>query len=191
MDIKERAKLYAEGKALEAITSAIEQAYADGYTAGCKDGLDYWDNLWKSKMVNSVEYVDLNLPSGTLWSSHILISEKNTFAHMTYDEAAQLSIPTEEQFKELLDNCETSVILDKSKTPIGVSFIGRNGNIIEVFYDFTIHGKDQWPNSNYRFWLRDNTSTDNERICAYFKESRQFMGDRLPVMLVLSPEQKK
>ena len=191
MDIKERAKQYAEGKAQEAITSVIEQAYADGYTAGCKDGFDYWENLWKSKMVNGVEYVDLKLPSGTLWSSHLLIGDKNTLTHMTYDEAARLNIPTEEQFKELKDNCETSAIFDKNNKQIGITFIGRNGKMIDVFYGFTIHGKDQWPNVNYRFWLRDDTSTGNERICASYKENRSFMGNRLPVMLVLSPEQQK
>ena len=191
MDIKAKAKQYAEGKAQEAITSVIEQAYTDGYTAGYKEGVDNFESLWKNQIVNGVEYVDLKLPSGTLWSSHLLIGDKNTLTHMTYDEAARLNIPTEEQFKELKDNCETSAILDKNKNFIGTTFIGRNGKLIDVLYGFTIHGKDQWPNRNYSFWLRDETSTDNQRICAFFKESRSFMGNRLPVMLVLSPEQQK
>ena len=37
MNIVEKSKQYAQGKALEAMTSAIEKAYADGYNACLKD----------------------------------------------------------------------------------------------------------------------------------------------------------
>lgn len=65
MNIKEKSKLYAEGKALEAISTAIEQAYEAGY----HDGLKHYENERLEAIKDGVEYVDLGLPSGTMWSS--------------------------------------------------------------------------------------------------------------------------
>lgn len=65
MNIKEKSKLYAEEKALEAISTAIEQAYEAGY----HDGLKHCENERLEVIKDGVEYVDLGLPSGTMWSS--------------------------------------------------------------------------------------------------------------------------
>ena len=65
MEIIERGKKYAEGKALSALSSVIEQAYIDGYN----DGLKHLEIEKLEAMKEGVEYVDLDLPSGTLWSS--------------------------------------------------------------------------------------------------------------------------
>ena len=97
MDIKERAKQYAESKALEAITSAIEQAYADGYN----DGLKHRENEELELIKEGVEYVDLGLPSGTLWSSTCIRDKSNIRRQLPYIEASKLSIPTKAQFLEL------------------------------------------------------------------------------------------
>jgi hypothetical protein len=65
MDILEKSKEYAKGKAIDAITAAIEQAYADGY----KDGLEHYENERLDSIVDGIEYKDLNLPTGTRWAS--------------------------------------------------------------------------------------------------------------------------
>ena len=39
MKLEERANKYAEGKALSAISAAIEQAFIDGYNSGYQEGL--------------------------------------------------------------------------------------------------------------------------------------------------------
>jgi hypothetical protein len=54
MNITERSKEYAKGKALDAITAAIEQAYADGYN----DGLKHLENEKLEAIKDGVEYVD-------------------------------------------------------------------------------------------------------------------------------------
>ena len=66
MNILEKADKYADGKANEAITKAIAQAYMDGYRDGYKDReaeipVDFRNN--------KTTYVDLGLPSRTLWST--------------------------------------------------------------------------------------------------------------------------
>ena len=72
MNIKESAKAYAEGKAVDALTAAIEQAYADGYNAGFNDGLASKKDDLPADFDNGVEYVDLGLPSGTKWGADYL-----------------------------------------------------------------------------------------------------------------------
>lgn len=94
MNISEKSKIYAEGKALESITQAIAQAYEDGYRQGYMD--------CEAKMPkdligeDKVEYIDLGLPSGTLWG----ISDK---LGKCYGEVKHLNLPTIDQLKELKD----------------------------------------------------------------------------------------
>ena len=64
MDIIEKAKEYAEEKAIKGINALVEQAYLDGYN----DGLKHHENEKLALIKDGVEYVDLGLPSGTLWS---------------------------------------------------------------------------------------------------------------------------
>lgn len=62
----EKADKYAAGKANKAITNAIAQAYIEGYKAGYKDcEMEIPVDLRDDK----TEYVDLGLPSGTLWAT--------------------------------------------------------------------------------------------------------------------------
>ena len=184
MDILEKSKQYAQGKALEAITSAIEKAYADGYNACLKDLEKETTRLFE----NGVEYVDLQLPSGTLWSSHNLVDKENTLQLLTYGEAEKMSIPDEKQFEELIKYCQIGAVQDNKKEYIATCFYGRNGKHITIYYGSTKSGPHTFPNTNYKFWLKNTTIEDeNNRKCAYYKDSSIFMGDRIPVMLVKSP----
>lgn len=184
MSITEKSQEYAQGKALEAMTSAIEKAFADGYNACLKDLEKETTRLFE----NGVEYVDLQLPSGTLWSSHNLVDKENKLQLLTYGEAEKLSIPDNEQFEELKKYCQIVAVQGNLKNYIGTCFYGRNGKKITIYYGSTIQGPFTNPNSNYRFWLKNTTIEDeNKRKCAYYKDSSIFMGDRIPVMLVKSP----
>lgn len=46
MNISEKSKEYAEGKALNAITTAIEEAYAEGYRTGYREGYQEYFTFW-------------------------------------------------------------------------------------------------------------------------------------------------
>ena len=72
MSIEEKSKEYAKGKALDAMTAAIEQAYADGYN----DGLKHFENEKIERMKDGVDYKDLGLTSKTLWSSHCVMDKE-------------------------------------------------------------------------------------------------------------------
>lgn len=71
----------------------------------------------------SLEYVDLGLPSGTLWKKS---NEGGDYALYTYNEARQFgnNLPTTQQLKELKSICTWSW------TGNGYKVIGPNGNSI-------------------------------------------------------------
>ena len=70
------------------------------------------------------QYVDLGLPSGTLWKD---TNEGGDSARYTYDEAISKfgnKLPTKEQLQELKDNCTWTW------TGSGYIVVGQNGNAI-------------------------------------------------------------
>ena len=78
MELIERAQTYAVQKTDELITKAIEQAYIDGYRDGYKDR----ENEIPVVLTDgNVEYVDLGLPSKTLWSTDY-VKEKDSILYL-------------------------------------------------------------------------------------------------------------
>ena len=65
MVLAEKSEKYAAGKANAAIDKAIAQAYADGYRDGYKAREE---EIPVDLRDNKTEFVDLGLPSGTLWA---------------------------------------------------------------------------------------------------------------------------
>lgn len=61
-----KAKEYAKGKVIEALSQVVTDAYMSGYDAGYQDGID---KVAKDSSLEETEFVDLGLPSGTLWAS--------------------------------------------------------------------------------------------------------------------------
>lgn len=58
------AKKYAEGKINDILNQAIIDAYSAGYNVGYQDG---YKKAEKETILEEMKYVDLGLPSGTLW----------------------------------------------------------------------------------------------------------------------------
>ena len=79
-----------------------------------------------SVSVFAQSYVDLGLPSGTLWKKS---NEGGDFAHYTFDEAIKdfgKSLPTEKQLIELKNECDWTWIGN------GYKVTGPNGNSITL-----------------------------------------------------------
>ena len=185
MDITEKSKEYAKGKAFEAMTAAIEQAYADGYN----DGMQHRENLILESIVDGVQYVDLKLPSGKWWSS-TYIKDKDHYSVLPYIEASKLNIPTKEDFEELYAYCAKDYELIKKGS--GIRFTGTNGNTILVpYYEIReIYHNDALE--HFHFWIKDDEE-DFQKNYAYNsvkdtylvgEVAKIFMGYKLPVMLV-------
>ena len=110
--IEDKAKEYAEGKALSAMTSAIEQAYIDGYNAGFQDGLNHQKP--PIEVIDGVEYVDLGLPSGTKWSKTYFY-DKGVLIIYSWEVTAILTMVPLAVFYFLYDNRIISRLIKKNK----------------------------------------------------------------------------
>lgn len=102
-NVQEMAIKYAEGKGLSAIDKLVADAYAAGYQEGYKAREA---EIPIDLRVHNTKYIDLNLPSGTLWSDSYETDLNGSTIYLTYDEAAKLNIPTFEQFEEFYNKCE-------------------------------------------------------------------------------------
>ena len=74
------AKEYAEGKGIEAFRQVVADAYVAGYNAGYQDG---YNKVVKDSISEGIEYVDLGLPSGTLWSSDYVRTDNGNAVYVT------------------------------------------------------------------------------------------------------------
>lgn len=186
MDIIEKAKEYAEEKAIKGINALVEQAYLDGYN----DGLKHHENEKLALIKDGVEYVDLGLPSGTLWSLKYVKAKEGFYRKLSYLEASKLNIPTIKQYEELISNCVIRYHYSRDNTYAQI--IGISGNSIITNF-VKIDNLNESPN-NF-FWLKKEDDT-NTRVSARLDFSDNshpklsttelFMGLKLPVMLVMN-----
>lgn len=191
MDVIELANNYAEGKANKAITNAIAQAYLDGFNDGYHKGKE---NA-QLTMNSNTEFIDLGLPSGTLWASDYLKDSDGNVCYLPYKDAKKHNIPTEEQFNELRKCCQWNY------DECGHYCLGPNGNKILFNNTGYIEVLNHiYTNIQAYMWLKDEGEGVNKKSSTiYVDTSRQvkfplkyvcvctimtFSGFKLPVRLV-------
>lgn len=87
--------------------------------------------------LNGHEYVDLGLPSGTLWatedaSENVPISSIYKVSNNSIGWGSQWTLPTESQIRELYENCTRKVVDDE------YTFVSKiNGKSIKIFRTYT------------------------------------------------------
>ena len=126
--IYQKAKDYSSKKFELAMSKAIAQAYLDGF----KDGYKARKDKEESGFIDDIDFVDLGLPSGTLWASDSLRDDEE-LCLLTFDEANMLDIPSEEQWEELVDHCSCRFVNNANGT-IGVDFVGPNDQTIHFSF---------------------------------------------------------
>lgn len=185
MDIKQKANEYAQGK----VTSALEQMIADAYTAGYTDGYQDRDNEIEVDLPKpDPEFVDLSLPSGTLWAADYLRDEEGNILYLTYNEAKKYNLPTEEQVKELFSLPHSNLI---KYYDLHIDFLSPDG----INFTVTAHwyrGVEHKDNTfDLLLWLNSETIVNNTARTAgmvrgndYFQVTGTFIGYRLPVLVV-------
>ena len=188
IDISVKAVEYAGGKAVDCLTKAIEQAYKDGYLNGFEDGREEARNCIST---GEVRYVDLGLPSGTLWSDDY-VKKDGKIMYWAYGDACSKSIPTEEQWNELQENCTWRYTRENNS--LVAKCIGPNGQMIRFWRSGKLEG-DVHVHKNAYFWvLSTRVLQKNLRIGARirFLEDEKgshegefcFVGIGLPIRLV-------
>ena len=81
----DKAKKYAEGKVADALSQVVADAYLAGYNAGYQDGIG---KVAKNSVSEETEFVDLGLPSGTIWSSDYVKTDNGNVVYVTKENFA-------------------------------------------------------------------------------------------------------
>lgn len=187
-------KKYARDKGMTGLLSAISQAYIDGYQKGyadCKSQLPA-----AVKAVND-KYVDLGLPSGTLWAKDYikvknkLLSDRIETAVLPFHKAKQYNLPTKEQFDELWRVCRHEYYGKNYCGGPYIEFTAPNGNQLSL--KILPELKDSYER-NLRLWFKSEITPDNEVSIGklHFQDNqlqkydeKQFTGFGLPVLEVI------
>ena len=197
-DLREKANNYAEENVINVLKEAFAKVYADGFREGYKARDEEIPVAFHD---GQTEFVDLGLPSGTLWSSDYERINGNLTYHI-YEDVETLSIPSVEQCQELLDFCSWVSDISYGLTPTikKITCVGPNGNKInfsltgyikieDVFRqptDMAFWTKYEGQNfSNKKAVIISNRDEHNSRCRILKREIRDtFMGYKLPVRLV-------
>ena len=184
MEIKEKAEEYAKNKILNTLNDIVAEAYMEGYKQGYKD---HEAQMPVEFQVDDIEYVNLGLPSGTLWAKNY-VTVDGDILYLPYDKVKEYKIPTLEQFEELKKYCKrrTKRLGENLEYKI---FLGTNGSQCKITNVGYCKG-NQIINRNFcEFWLYDDEPEGNYRLTAYLTKDHastnsSFMGLQLPMLLV-------
>lgn len=185
-NIEKKAESYAEGKVNEVLTQAIAKAYIKGYQDGYRD---CEANLPIDLSYDGTEYVDLGLPSGTLWTKDYIKDENRKVLYMPHGEANCRNLPTEEQWKELMKECRLEYDKFSNDALKVLKIVGPNGAIL-TFETTGIFRWDQREDTYESYmWLKDNSNESSLKKAIIINKYGEridtcFCGYKLPVRLV-------
>lgn len=183
-----KAKEYAKSKVNDALKQVVADAYMAGYNAGYQDGVD---KLAKDSVSEEIEFVDLGLPSGTLWASDY-VKDGDEVLFLPYSEALKYDIPAKEQVDELREYCEISIKYDEDDNYVHI-VRGPNGNSIV----FKGHGYKTFAElknaKTVYFWQVYNCDTPKTVFvpypsAPYINAEYLFSGYRIPIWTVKNKE---
>ena len=135
MELKDKAREYAVD-VLEGQIAKVSQAYYEGYMQAYKEiaALPVEEN--------GITYIDLGLPSGTLWNMNIITTNDDFPMHLClpHGKAQVLNLPTQEQIDELFSICQVTTYNSNIK------ITGPNGNTIDL--------------PKREFWVKDSNVSE-------------------------------
>ncbi len=189
--VSEKAANYAAEKTNVMMTNLIAQAYEDGYRDGYKDREN---EIPVDLRDNKTEYIDLGLPSGTLWSKDFE-KRDGKVVFLSYVESSKYNIPTKEQLEELLSYCAWDCVRNDNfiTGPLrSAKCVGPNGKVIyfpaegRVFSDTVKESKEVFV------WGLHDGDDDKRAVLNVFtsgselkvQTSQLFTGNKLPLRLV-------
>lgn len=177
-ELKEISSNYAMEKSNDLFSQVVAQAFADGYRQGYKDRED---EIPVDLRDQKTEYVDLGLPSGTLWAKEYERTNSGIL-YLPYVKAKYYHLPTKIQWEELIKYCKWGWYEKVFRCT------GRNGETL----DFPNTGRinpTYADGGDFFLWLLDETVND-ENAYAWITNSRpqkinlSYMGYKLPIRQV-------
>ena len=191
-ELREIAASYAEENVINVLKESFAKVYADGYRDGYKareeeNNIDLCDD--------DIKFVDLGLPSGTLWASDYERNEDNIL-FIPHCETKALTIPTIDQWEELVKTCKWEY--DKSGSFHEAYCIGPNGKILMFCLTGMVHVDKKEEEGRAYFWIsEEKDGNEKSAVCIYDVHQNGFnytdkgvknifSGYKLPVRLVKS-----
>lgn len=166
---------------LEDVKKLIKQAFIKGFELGCSNP------IVSTIQENGVKYIDLGLPSGTLWSEAAYRKSGATcYTKFSHVDAQGLNLPSEQQVKELCQHTKAIVVGST------VKIVGPNGQRIMIKNDKGYNGEGA-DDGSIMFWV--SGAPDNSHaapVCQLWFEDgsfgiqKHFAGYKLPVLLTKS-----
>lgn len=159
----------------------LAKAYQDGYNQGICDSTHKIN-------IDDVEYLDLGLPSGTLWSFPPYYCNYGwKLKLLPYEQVKDLNLPTREQWEELCQHCR--IVDKKIIAPNGIRF----GYPSRSYTIYTLG--EQCAKGHNRFWMKSEPDDDhNVSVIEFDKDVNtykvHFTGYKLPFFLVKTAEPK-
>ena len=195
IELYEKASIYAEDNVISVLKEAFAKVYSDGYRDGYKDREEEIPIEFRTE---KTEFIDLGLPSGTLWADNYE-QRNDEVLYLPYDKALNHAIPSEDQWKELVENCRW--LGDYSSSGLsfyGITCIGPNGNSIRFgsagfVKNEQTTGKPLYGGGSAYFWLCEKADGNEKKSIkisggkARVPEKEvidMFSGYKLPIRLV-------
>lgn len=171
-ELLDRAEKYASGKTSALIDKAIAQAYADGYRDGYTDReKEIPVDLRESKTT----YVDLGLPSGTMWST-AFEKEGETLLYLPYEKAVIYDIPSTAQWQELFDECKWDFVKDRNGTLYRADCAGPNGRVISFYVTGLINAIEKRNQNESFFWIKEDVDGNVKKAVHIYRPTAQYQG---------------
>ena len=178
-ELKVLANSYAEENVINVLKESLAKVYADGYRDGYKARKEEFPiDLCE----NETEFVDLGLPSGTKWSSDYM-KDGNNKEYLPYGRAESLSIPTKEQWEELLDVCKWEFNIDNSFDFCEAQCVGPNGNTLRFERTGKITISDCSDYWEAFFWIKEEKE-GNDKCAVHMYNAGKNQSWRNPKTLV-------
>jgi len=194
-ELRVKSNNYAEENVNTVLKEAFAKVYSDGYRDGYKDCKE---DISIDLQNGDTEYIDLGLPSGTMWSSDYKQDDDNR-NYLPYGRAELLNIPTLEQWEELANCCEWEFEIDNACDLCRAQCVGPNGNTL-LFERTGRQDFDKMSNSwEVFFWVKDDKEGNKKNAVHIYNAAKGnnkkvgvtvvedfFIGFKLPVRLVKS-----
>ena len=146
---------------------------------GCECNMEH-SKVGDESNIFTERYVDLGLPSGTLWAE-CNINAYHPADNGTYYNALTLGrhffwIPTVEQFKELMENTEHETIDDRFKNGLKLTSKINGSEIFLPYTDFEADGHEK-GNKRGMYWVQIGKDELAIPILGIIEISHYFDGD--------------
>ena len=185
--LKEKANIYAEENVVEVLKEAFARVYADGYRDGYRDCSK---ELPVDLRLNKTEFIDLGLPSRTLWASDYE-KDDNNILYMPFEMAVTRDIPTIEQWKELKKYARWDFQIDEEHNSlINIRCIGPNGNCLLFAKTGKMEFAKKFLSDMAFFWIKDEKVPNAAvRMWLYNQEGQESVDiecpqKKIPIRLV-------